>query len=113
MEAHYEYLIRYLSDEFFIEQAQVPYPPYENFLDRFPETSPLERNPDDYDLIVPILPSHWGLADDQHEKYSKKVAVIMYEPGEGDWMRAEYLGLTTPVVEAGDYSGKKTWSLRH
>jgi len=112
MEAHYEYLIRYLSDEFFIEQAQVPYPPYENFLDRFPETSPLERNPDDYDLIVPILPSHWGLADDQHEKYSKKVAVIMYEPGEGDWMRAEYLGLTTPVVEAGDYSGKKTWSLR-
>ena len=112
MEAHYEYLIRYLSDEFFIEQAQVPYPPYDNFLDRFPETSPLERNPDDYDLIIPILPSHWGLADDQHEKYSKKVAVIMYEPGEGDWWRAEYLGLTTPVVEAGDYSGKKAWSLR-
>lgn len=109
MENHYEYLIRYLSDEFFIEQAQVPYPPYENFLDRYPETSPLERNPDDYDLLVPILPTHSGV---DHVKYGHKMAIVMYEPGEGHWTVAKALGATTPIVEAGDYDDIPTFPLR-
>lgn len=109
MQAHYEYLIRYLSDEFFIEMAQVPYPPYKNFLDRFPDTSPLERNPDEYDLIVPLLPSHAGV---DHQKYAHKLGIVMYEPGEGHWTVAKVLGGTTPIVEAGDYGDKKVHSLR-
>lgn len=110
VQAHYEYLIRYLSDEFFIEMAQVPYEPFENFLDRFPETSPLERNPDKYDLIVPLLPSHSGVPTT--EEWFKKMAIVMYEPGEGHWSAAKILGATTPIVEAGDYGNKKVHSLR-
>lgn len=83
MEAHAEYLIRHLSDEFFIEVAEVPYPPYENFIGRFPETSPFMRSPDDYDLIWPILPSHWGITE--KEKYSKKVCMVWYQPNEGGY----------------------------
>lgn len=97
LEAHYEYLIRYLSDEFFIEMAGLPYPPYENFLDRYPETSPLQRNPDDYDLLVPLLASHWVVTE--REKYKHKIAVIQYEPGEGDWHNVAAIATTTPVAD--------------
>ena len=103
MQAHYEYLIRYLSDEFFIEMAQVPYPPYHK------RTSPFERNPNDYDLIIPLLSSHWGVQD--RDNYGKKVACVLYEPGEGDWSRAKILGTTTPIATEGDY-GKKIYPLR-
>lgn len=109
VQAHYEYLIRYLSDEFFIEQAQIPYPPYDNFLDRYPETSPIERNPDDYDLIVPLLATHAGV---DHKKYKDKLAIVMYEPGERDWTTAKILGSTTPIIEAGGYGKIPIHSLR-
>lgn len=81
MQAYVEYLIRYLSDEFFIDMGDVPYPPYKDFLNRYPETSPFMRNPDDYDLLVPLLATHWGVTE--REKYKKKVACIWYEPNEG------------------------------
>lgn len=97
MEAHYEYLIRYLSDEFFIEIADVPYPPYENFLDRYPETYPFQRNPDEYDLIVPMLATHWVIVE--RDKYAHKVGIVMYEPGEGRHQDVKVVGCTTPVVE--------------
>lgn len=97
LEAHYEYLIRYLSDEFFIEIADVPYPPYENFLDRYPETYPFQRNPDDYDLIIPMLATHWVITE--RDKYAHKVGVVMYEPGEGRHQDVAVVGCTTPVVE--------------
>lgn len=97
LEAHYEYLIRYLSDEFFIEIADVPYPPYENFLDRYPETNPFQRNPDDYDLIVPMLATHWGVID--RDKYAHKTGVVLYEPGEGRHTDVKVVGCTTPIVE--------------
>src|SRR3990167_5836422 len=109
MEAHYEYLIRYLSDEFFIEMANVPYPHYKNFLDRFPETSPLDRSPDDYDLLVPLLPTHWGY---DHDTYKDKTACVLYEPGEGRWQHAKALALTSPIVEAGDYGDRKRYPVR-
>lgn len=97
LEAHYEYLIRYLSDEFFIEIADVPYPPYDNFLSRYPETSPFQRNPDDYDLIVPMLATHWGITE--RDKYAHKVGIVMYEPGEVKHQDVKVVGCTTPVVE--------------
>lgn len=97
LEAHYEYLIRYLSDEFFIEIADVPYPPYDNFLLRYPETGPFQRNPDDYDLIFPILATHWVVTD--RDRYAHKTAIVMYEPGEGRHQDVAVVGCTTPVVE--------------
>ena len=97
MEGHIEYLIRYLSDEFIIDQALVPYPPYKNFLDRHPETSPLERSPDDYDLIMPILATHWGVTD--KDKYAHKAAIVMYQPSEGRYRDVAVVGCTTPIVE--------------
>lgn len=98
MEAHAEYLIRYLSDEFFIEVADIPYPPYENFLDRFPDTYPFQRNPDEYDLIWPMLASHWVVVE--RDKYAHKIAIVMYEPGEGRHNDVAVVGCATPVVEA-------------
>lgn len=109
MEAHYEYLIRYLSDEFFIEMGQVPYPPYDNFLDRYPETSPLMKNPRNYDLIVPLLPTHWGVVE--HDEYAPKTAVVMYEPGEGRWHHAKALAGATPLADSAEY-GRKCHSVR-
>lgn len=97
METNAEYLIRYLSDEFFIEVADVPYPPYENFLDRFPDTNPFQRNPDDYDLIWPILPSHWVITE--KDKYAHKVATVFYQPNEGRIDGVAIVGATTPLAE--------------
>ena len=110
MENHYEYIIRGLSDEFFIEQAQVPYPPFENFLDRYPETNPLERNPEEYDLIVPLLPSHSGVPPTP--EWFKKMAIVMYEPGEGHSAVANTLAGATPVADSADYGGRKCWPVR-
>lgn len=98
MEAHAEYLIRHLSDEFFIEVADVPYPPYDNFLDRYPETSPFQRNPDEYDLIWPMLATHWVITE--KDKYAHKTAIVMYEPGEGRYQDVAVVGCATPVVES-------------
>ncbi len=96
MEAHYEYLIRYLSDEFFFEMADLPYPPYENFIERWPNESPLMKNPDDFDLLVPLLASHWGVVDRAH--YAHKMGIVQYEPGEGEWHNVAVVGTTTPVA---------------
>jgi len=97
MEAQAEYLIRHLSDEFFIEVADVPYPPYENFLDRFPETYPFQRSPDDYDLIVPLLATHWVVTE--REKYRHKIGQIWYQPNEGDADNIAVIGATTPMAQ--------------
>ena len=97
LENYCEYLIRYLSNEFFIEVADVPYPPYENFINRFPETHPLQRNPDDYDLIVPLLATHWVVTDKQ--KYIHKTALIWYQPNEGSYFPGlAGIAATTPLA---------------
>ena len=96
MSVHAEYLIRHLSDKFFIEVADVPYPPYENFLDRFPETNPYQRNPDDYDLLWPILPSHWVVTE--KDKYAHKVATVFYQPNEGRFEDMAVVGAATPMA---------------
>ena len=108
MEAHAEYLIRYLSDEFFMEMAYIPYPPYDNFLQRFPDTSPFSRNPNDYDLLWPIWPVKWGVSQDE---YHQKTAVVFYEPGEGRFKDVAVVGATTPISEA-SIQGRSCHSLR-
>ena len=86
VEAHCEYLIRYLSDEFFFEIAM----PDDG------TNNPFHRNPDDYDLLWPLWPGAWHL---DHDKYAHKVATVFYCPVEGPHDVA-VVGASTPLVEA-------------
>lgn len=96
VEAHVEYLIRELADEFFMEIANNPYPPYETYLQRIPPETPFMRNPDDFDLIWPLWAGHWGIPID---KYKHKTAVVIYQPGEGHSAGCSLVGAATPLVE--------------
>lgn len=110
VERYVEYIIRYLSDEFFFEIATVPYPPYETYLDRYPNESPFMRNPDKYDLIWPLLPTHWFIPQ---EIYAHKVVTAFYSPNEGYHVGVAGIGATTPMVEESlKYEGKPFTSLR-
>lgn len=95
VEAHVEYLIRELADEFFIEIAEIPYPPYENYL-QLPNPNPFLRNPDKYDLIWPLWAGHWGVPID---KYKHKAVVVIYQPGDGHSEGCARVGAATPLVE--------------
>lgn len=95
VEAHVEYLIRELADEFFIEIADIPYPPYAEYMNR-PDRNPFIRNPDDYDLIWPLWAGHWGVPI---EEYKHKTAVVIYQPGEGHSQGCRAVGAATPIVE--------------
>ena len=81
LEAYYEYIIRYLGDEFYFEQGYPPQPPYTDIRKRVRsgETSPLEKNPDDFDLILPHFTTHHFLVPS--EKYWHKMAMAFLEPG--------------------------------
>lgn len=81
LEAYYEYIIRYLGDEFYFEQGYPPMPPYTDIRKRVwtGETSPLEKNPDDFDLILPHFTTHFFL--DKPEKYYHKMVLAFLEPG--------------------------------
>ena len=86
LEAYYEYIIRYLSDEFIIHQAYAPYPPYEEFA-KDPHANgnnPLMKNPDDYDLLLPHFTTHWNYYGDEHwskdwKSYGFKTALVYLE----------------------------------
>ena len=81
LEAYYEYIIRYLGDEFYFEMGYPPAPPYDNIKQRVwtGQTSPLEKNPDDFDLILPHFTTHFFL--DPPEKYYHKMVLAFLEPG--------------------------------
>lgn len=95
VEAHVEYLIRELADEFFIEISNIPYPPYKDYFlqERY---DPFIRNPDDYDLIWPLWAGHWGVPIPE---YKHKTAVVIYQPGEGHSEGCAIVGAATPIVE--------------
>lgn len=95
VEAHVEYLIRELADEFFIEIADIPYPPYAEYMTR-PDRNPFIRNPDDYDLIWPLWAGHWGVPIDE---YKHKTVVVIYQPGDGHSQGCRAVGAATPIVE--------------
>ena len=97
VEAHVEYLIREMADEFFIEIASNPYPPYETYKQRIPPESPFMRNPDEYDLIWPLWAGHWGIPIDE---YKHKTAVVIYQVGEGHSDGCAAVGAATPMVES-------------
>ena len=83
LEAYCEYIIRYLGNEFHFEMG---YPPEPDYYDQIVErswqgiTSPLEKNPHDFDLIYPQFSTHWFL--DPPEKFAHKVAIVALEPGQ-------------------------------
>lgn len=80
IEAYTEYLIRYLSDEFYFEMGYPPIPPYHNIAKRVwsGETSPLEKNPDEFDLIYPHFNTHTFIQPP--EKYYHKMVYVYLEP---------------------------------
>ena len=95
VEAHVEYLIRELADEFFIEIAEIPYPPYSNYLS-LPNPNPFLRDPDTYDLLWPLWAGHWGVPI---EPYKHKTAVVLYQIEDGPCQGCAAVGATTPKVE--------------
>lgn len=100
IEAYSEYLIRYLSDEFYFEMGYPPYPPYHNIRDRVwnNETSPLNKNPDEFDLIYPHFTTHFFL--EPTAKYLHKIALVFLEPG--SWSKdVAVIGGTSQPVEEG------------
>ncbi len=110
VEAHAEYIIRYLSDEFFIEIGQAPYPPFSDIHSRFPEVSPFMRSPEDYDLLWPMLPTHWQIP---YDGYAHKSVTVFYCPNEGRHTSVADIGATTPIVEDSlDLEHKHFHSLR-
>lgn len=97
VEAHAEYLIRYFGSEFFMEIAPIPYPPYDKYLENFPNSSPFMRNPDDYDLLIPLWPGHWGVP--VTDEYAKKMGIIFFEPNESRIDGVKVVAATTPIAE--------------
>ena len=86
VEAHCEYLIRYLGNEFFMEIG-------------FPDSganNPFERNIDEYDLLWPLWAQAWHYDQD---KYAYKTAVVFYCPSEGRYKDVAAVGASTPLVE--------------
>ena len=59
LEAYYEYIIRYLGNEFYFEMGYPSEPPYYNIKERVwtGQTSPLEKNPDNFDDFNSIVAS--------------------------------------------------------
>lgn len=87
VEAHVEYLIRYLSDEFFFEIAHID----------DPINNPMDRNPDDFDLIWCLWPGAWMGLDSAI--YGPKAVTVFYGPNEGPYKNLAAVGASTPIVE--------------
>lgn len=93
----YEYISRYLADEFLIEVGAVSYPPFgKEYLDRFPSEVLGLKNPDDYDLLVPIWPGHWSV---DKETYKHKMAPVLGMIGESPTQGVSVVGSATPFTD--------------
>src|SRR3990167_10267561 len=103
MEVHAEYLIRYLSDEFFIELAHNFHPLVPEFISGF------TRNMDDFDLLYSLAPSH--SVNFFTKDYLYKCVQVMCIPGEGIIDGVAGIGSLTSDVER-SLQGKKFHSLR-
>lgn len=101
-EAYCEYLIRYLSDEFYFDIGYPPEVPYDAMKQRIRDRaeSPFSKNPDDYDLIYPHFDTHWFL--NPPENYAHKVATVLFEPaGPKFHDKIAVVAGTTPGSEKG------------
>src|SRR3990167_1514044 len=88
VENHMEYLIRYFSNEYFMEQGMAGD-------ETARRANPLLKNPDDYDLLIPLLPTHPTI---DTKKYGYKMAAILWEPREGVWNQVKMCAATTPLA---------------
>lgn len=107
IEVYAKYIMKYLSDSFFMELAYIPYPPYDNFESRFPEVNPaLHRSPEKFDLIWPLYPKAWNVDKD---KYAYKVAQVFFEPIEDRYHDVAVVASTTPMADKafGDFPHHK------
>jgi len=105
LEAYFEYLIRYLGNEFIIDQAYTPYPPYDKFAKNptYNGNNPMMRNPDEYDLILPHFPTHWNVWGDEHwtdksKDYARKIALILWDGMYGRQKDVAVVGATNPII---------------
>src|SRR3990167_854976 len=100
LEAYCEYLIRYLSNEFYFEMGYPPAPPYDNIRERVygGSASPLNKNPDKFDLIYPHFTTHFFL--EPSDKYFHKIALVFLEPGSWQGDKAVIAG-TSKLIEEG------------
>ena len=101
LEAYYEYIIRYLGDEFYFEMGYPPPPEYyHNIKENIPTgaTSPLEKNPDDFDLILPHFTTHFFLVPP--EKYYHKMVLVYLEPGGPQELMAALGASNVPCEDA-------------
>ena len=101
LEAYSEYLIRYLGDEFYFEMGYPPMPEYYSSIKQSVwggRTSPLMKNPDEFDLIYPHFDSHWFLVPP--EKYAHKIVHVYLEPQRlSKYKVALEAGTSKPVME--------------
>src|SRR3990167_2022776 len=82
IEGYSEYLIRYLGDEFYFEMGY----PAESYREDIKKrvwngsTSPLEKKPDEFDLLYPHFATHTFLINE--EDYAHKIAMVQLEPAQ-------------------------------
>ena len=100
LEAYCEYIIRYLSDEFYFEMGYPSVPPYDTLKERqlAGVENPLLKNPDDFDLIYPHFHTHLFL--DPPPKYYHKLAYVYLEPGSDQGQKA-VIAATSDVISKG------------
>ncbi len=100
IEAYSEYLIRYLSDEFYFEMGYPPEPPYNDIRKRVwnGNTSPLEKNPDEFDLIYPHFNSHTFVQP--AENYYHKMVYVYLEPSYPSQNLAAIAATSEPVEKS-------------
>lgn len=94
VEVHMEYLIRYFGGKYFMEQGY-PCDVRDMTCEESIKRNPMMRNPDDFDLLIPLLPSHPKV---DANKYKEKLAAILWEPNEGCWRNTKIVAATTPMA---------------
>jgi len=102
LEAYTEYIIRYLGDEFYFEMGYPPMPEYYHNIKENVwggKTNPLNKNPDEFDLIYPHFSTHWFL--EPPEKYAHKVAIVTLEHGQYSRFpdKVAVIGVTSKPLE--------------
>jgi glycosyltransferase involved in cell wall biosynthesis len=88
VEVHMEYLIRFFGGKYIMDQGDIGTP--EQI-----KANPMLRNPDEYDLLIPLLATHPRV---DQVKYQHKIATILWEPCEGIWKESVLAAATTPMA---------------
>ena len=87
VENHVEYIIRHLGNKYNFDLAIAS----ETINDGF------HRDPNDYDLLVPLLTTHPHM--ENPAKFYPKMAGIVYEPGEIGMIKGVCYASTNPITD--------------